>query len=244
MNSTPLDIVLDLAEVFREREVEDWPVRPSAVEPSEGTVAIVGRGTDRVLTPWGSEGYEFWGLNDQPRARGYAPIDCYNRWFQLHPPAYMEQHYPQGLGDLKRFWGASNGIPLYMDRHYEEYPDSVPYPRDEVDSQCPLGGYHVSSFDWMVALAVLEGWKRIELYGTDFFTFPTIMNGEPVSARPCLEYWLGVAAGRGAEIGIHQRGDLFKTIHVAVYRSELQYGFEREPAHDLSSADSNWSDVR
>lgn len=236
--------LLDLADEHRGRSAEDWP-RPAGADPATGTVAIVGKGFDHSIVPWGTEGYEFWGLNDQPGNRPeYAPIECYTRWFQLHPPHYLEVHYPRGIKDLKRWWGTPRGVKLYMDRHYDWLPDSVPYPKAEVEALCSYGHYHCSSFDWMVALAILEGWSRIEMYGVDFFTFPSILNGEPISARACLEFWLGVAAGRGIDVAVSQRGDLFTNIHVAIYRSDLQYGFEREPALDLTLDDERWSDVR
>lgn len=233
-----------IIEFHRARRDAEWPRPKGPVDPSEGTVALVGKGMCRADVPWGREGYEFWGLNDPPSpGDGYAPIKCHNRWFQLHPPSYMEKHYPQGLIDLELAWSRETGVTLYMDEHYDEYPDSVPYPMEEV-MELPGGSYHTSSFDWMVALAVLEGWRRIELYGCDFHTFPTVIDGEPLSARPCLEFWLGVAAGRGAQIEVHGLGDVFCNIHVAVHKSELMYGFEREPALDLAATDGNWRDVR
>lgn len=224
----------------------EWPKpHPEPVDPAEGTVVIVGRGRDQDFLTWGEEGHEYWGLNDLPSYDDCAPLRCYNRWFQLHPPKYLSVHYPRGLEDLEDMWGEERGVTLYMDRHYPDYPDSVPYPKAEVEALTVRGDYHVSSLDWMVALAVLEGWSRIVLQDVTFFTFPLTLNGEPVSARACLEYWVGVAEGRGIEVVMHSfGGDLFKNVHVAVYRSDLQYGFEREPALDLGLSDERWSDVR
>lgn len=239
------DRLYEAADRLAAREDSEWPrPRRMRTDPARGTVAIVGKGPTHVLTPYGAEGYEFWGLNDQPSHSQYAPIQSYTRWFQLHPPHYLSVHYPKGVLDLDVWWGDPTGVTLYMDRHYSEYPDSTPYPKMEVEALVTHGEYHVSSFDWMVALAVLEGWSRIELYGCEFYTFPATLNGEPVSARPCLEYWIGVAEGAGADVTVFQTGDLFKNLHVAMYRSDLQYGFEREPALDLTLTDSSWSDVR
>lgn len=213
-------------------------------------VVIVGKGYDyESLVPW-DEGWEIWGLNDPPRCDDEASIECYTRWFQLHTPAYMRRHYPRGLDAMSQTWGRRRGVTLYMDRNYPEYPDSVPFPRDEVEAITPRGAYHASSFDWMLALAVLEGFSVIRLVEANFTTFP-FLDGEPISARACLEYWAGVAEGRGATVQVldgRHKGDLFKIIHLAKLRSTLGYGFGREPALDLAQGELNgaddWADER
>lgn len=227
---------------------EDYPPPQGGVDPATGTVCIVGKGRTRVLAPWGEPDYEFWGLNDPMWRKGHPPLKSHDRWFQLHSPSYMEKHYPIGVRLLDERWSAPTGVKLYMDRHYPEYPDSVAYPKDEVEAMTSFGYYHTSSFDWMVALAILEGWSKIELYGTSFATFPAILDGEPLAARPCLEYWIGVAEGRGIEVTLCDEGNschLFKNVHVAVLASDLRYGFEREPALDLGTdGEDEWRDVR
>ncbi len=97
----------------------------------------------------------------------------------------------------------------------------------------------------MVGLAILEGFDYIELHGVEFGAFPYTL-GEPVSGRPCLEAWLGFAAGRGVKVhvGWQYTGELFLTVHHASYRSTLQYGFEHEPILDLSAGDPAWRDMR
>lgn len=204
-------------------------------------VAITGKAWtgSGPVPPWGEPGWEFWGLNE--RADWDPPLGLYTRWFQLHPPAYLERHHPPGLDDLARVWGRERGVRLYMDRRYDAYPDSEPYPKAAVEALVPHGRYHTSSFDWMMALAVLEGFRRIALYGVELRTGP-VLNGEPVSGRPCLEYWAGVAEGRGATVEVHEAAtDLFRTVHLAWRSSDLQYGFEREPALEMGDG---WRDLR
>lgn len=223
-------------------EGDDWP-RPNP-GPDPKSVAILGFAPSRVVAPFGVEGWELWCLNDPHEAPGIPMRHAFTRWFQLHPPHYLKKHWPQGIIDLATYWGEETGIPVYMDRHYEEYPDSVPYPKEEVEALTPHGWWHASSFDWMVALAILDGFERIDLYGASFVNYP-IMNSEPISSLACLQYWLGVAEGRGIEVNVFGGGHLFRTIHLAAYESGLQYGFEREPALDLNTdTDKKWKDVR
>lgn len=223
----------------------DWPDPAPGEAPD--SVAILGkmRGTSRFV-PWGEPGWEFWGLNHANPYPG-APIEAHTRWFQLHSPRYLGRHHPPGLWDLGDHWTWERGVRLYMDRHYKKYPDSEPYPKAEVEGLVPHGEYHASSLDWMVGLAVLEGFSRIALYGIDVRAGP-VLNGEPISARPCLEYWAGVAEGRGATVKVHDHrsdrslpGGLFRVVHLAHRVSGDQYGFDTEPGFRLPDG---WRDLR
>ena len=220
----------------------DWP-RPNPTDVPR-KVAIVGFGTTGILAPFGEEGWELWSLNDPQVRTGVPPREAFTRWFQLHPPRYLKKHYKRGMEDLFYHWGEKTGIRLYMDRHYDEYPDSEPYPKEQIDRMVPHGWFHASSFDWMLALAIHEGFEEIALYGCNFYLFP-IMNREPMSGLPCLSYWCGVAEGRGIKVTVHDGGHLFKILHFAAYESGLQYGWDHEPALDLGTdTDRKWRDVR
>lgn len=217
----------------------DWP-KPNP-GPNPTRVAIIGKGPSRGRAPWGAEGWELWGLNECYEHRSIPPIESHTRWFQLHPPRYLRKHYKPGLEDLNWEWVRDRGVRLYMDAIYSVYPNSEAYPRAAVEALTEHGYYHASSFDWMVALAVLDRFKEIHLFGCEFYTFPQL-NSEPISGRPCLEYWLGVAEGRGIKVRLCDRGDVFKVIHMAKMQSAAQYGFQNEPALDLQ--DFGWTDVR
>lgn len=222
-------------------ELFNWPLwRWPRPEPGEEprSVAIVGKAWESVLAPWGVEGWELWGLN---HSEGYMPIEAFTRWFQLHPPRYLGRYARDSLQDLQEAWTRPRGVRLYMERAYEKYPDSEPYPKEEVETLVHHGRYHTSSFDWMMALAVLEGFEEISLFACEFYT-PPPYNGEPISSRAALEYWSGVAEGRGAKVEVVSYGsDLFKTIHMARLRSTIQYGFGPEPALALGGG---WKDLR
>lgn len=219
----------------------EWPVANPGPNPRR--VAIVGKGIFDCVAPWGQEGFEIWGLNEAPQRAGYPSIEAHTRWFQLHNPEYLAKHYPRGLADLDVLWRQERGLSLYMDRRYDQYPDSVAFPKEEVEALSQFGWYHTSSMDWMVALAILEGFDEIGIFGIELGSAP-YTAGEPISGRACLEYWIGVANGRGIDvtIGPQRTGELMMTVHHAVYRSRLQYGFQTEPGFDLKSL--GWSDMR
>jgi hypothetical protein len=238
------DDELEALNLLSDLDRRDWERAPRVACP-EGVV-IIGKSAGHCVAPWMEEGWEFWGLNEQGwRERGTPIVDNYDRWFQLHPPSYLEKHYPVGMDDLRDWWGieSGRGLPLYMDKHYPEYPDSVPFPKEEVEALTSMGWYHASSMDWMLALAILEGFKRIIIAGVTFDTFP-FTNGEPISARACMEHWTGVAMGRGIEVEYAgPMGDMFQIIHLVAMRSRHQYGFDAEPGRDLAEV-TNWEEYR
>lgn len=241
-----VDAVFDLTE-------DEWPEAPKHTSQPSHCV-IVGKGPLAVYAPFfdpeARKDAEFWGLNDSEWRRGFAPVRSYNRWFQLHNPEYMSIHYPPGVEELGSTWSKDHGdMILYMDRHYPEYPNSVPLPVEDMEEAWPnyMTHYHASSFDWMVATAIYQGFSKISMFGCDFHTFPSMLDGEPLSGRACLEYWIGVAQGRGIEVGVYTNGDLFLNVHLALHRSTMRYGIEGEPALDLSlnrTEKGYWADVR
>ena len=220
----------------------DWPRAERTPNPRK--VAIIGKGGGDLVVPWTEPGWEFWGLNEQSRRdMGVPPLEHFDRWFQIHPPRYLEKHYPEGMVDLANWWTKRQGVTLYMDRHYPEYPDSVAYPKAEVEALTSRGWYHASSLDWMLALAIMEGFEHILVAAAGFDTFP-VTNGEPLSARPCLEYWTGVAEGRGIEVEFAgPSGHMFRVLHMVTMESRHQYGFDDEPGRDLAGA-TEWREYR
>lgn len=233
-------------EETEEEAPPEWPLPNPGPAPTK--VALVGKGLTRREAPFGQEGWELWGLNGPPADGWDAPIESHTRWFQLHPPVYLRKHWPQGITELDHDWTRRRGVRLYMDRHYPEYPDSEAFPVREMEALTSHGRYHSSSMDWMIALAILEGFKEISLYGMGISTPPN-RNGEPISARATMEYWAGVAEGRGAIVRTTDEGDLFQIVHMAKMMSNLRYGFDREPALDLAKygtcgAGDQWKDWR
>jgi len=69
--------------------------------------------------------------------------------------------------------------------------------------------YHTSSFDYMIALAIYEGYKRIRFYGVEFSS----LNKPPdcLHERLGAEYWIGRAHERGIEIILNPESTLLTT---------------------------------
>ena len=58
---------------------------------------------------------------------------------------------------------------------------------------------------WLVALAINEGFEAISLFGVDL-----LQDEEYSKQKPCIEFWLGVASGKGIKISIQESSNLLK----------------------------------
>lgn len=218
---------------------------------------------------------EIWGLNSQRK----NPPPWAARWFQLHGWTHMLERHGAGYFDwlfslpcdqlylfesqIERWpeWSKENGINLAL-------PDRVrPFP---VDWTClpELGGnYKTNTIDWLMALAIAEGFNRIHLVGLEYSTadlwasrrkaacwlesqreaifggyqssvlenaYPDIeqvvadlrgvcvgdIAGDESWARTSIEYYVGLAQGRGIEVTWNQGSGLMVNHHGGRYGLE------------------------
>ena len=163
-------------------------------------VAIIGAGRGRADAPWQDDSFCWWGLNEiaQPRA---------DRWFELHPMVV------QNARELA--WLSTCPAPCYvLDLAECAGPSfvqhAVQYPLDRVVHATTLRSYFTCTFAYQIALAVAEGAETIGLWGIELFLGSA---RERTVERMCVEYWLGVAEGRGIEIvsdsGLAKQGPLY-----------------------------------
>jgi hypothetical protein len=135
---------------------------------------------------------ESWGLP-------WSPLNTrYDVWFEMHDRSIFERRGPEYVDTLRKA-----DRPIYMQREWDDIPNSVEYPLISViaDTGCD---YFQSSIAYMLGLAIHEH-KDINLYGVDNHA-----GDEFAEERPCNEYLLGVAVGRGLQIWIHHSSSLLK----------------------------------
>ena len=154
---------------------------------------------------------ERWGINDLPVQldEGWH-FDGWDRWFDRHTKAHIVKHRPEAWA----WYRAQDGRrPIYLlePGAAAEVPGGVVYPTETVQDWFSWGGqpeeFFTSSVDWMIALALLEGFERIELYGVDLWAAPH----ERGKQRNGAHYWIGMARGRGADVVIPDSSSLCKT---------------------------------
>ena len=152
----------------------------------------------------------------------YRFIPRATRWFEIHPHegphSYIADMVP-GTDYLK--WMRECPIPLYMVSRKPEFPQSITYPIDELSKQFTREYFH-SSVDFMLALAISEGFEELGVWGVDM-----AHDSEYEHQRPSASYWLGQAEGRGIKVTIPPESSLLRKVH--------RYGYEALPSDLLST---------
>lgn len=184
-------------------------------------MAIVGYAPTRDEAPFTNPDYEVWGMNDlwaiMPNAR-------FDRWFDLHDEKVMKnnprtgpQHW-EWLKQLPPDDGNGSGMPVYtLEDMTKDIPAAVTFPlQDLIDYYKEVtfsGDYFTSTPAYMMALGIKEGFEEIAIYGINL-----LGQDEYEYQRPCMEYWVGVAMGRGIEVFIPDGSTLCK--------SNFRYGYD------------------
>jgi hypothetical protein len=93
--------------------------------------------------------------------------------------------------------------PIYMQYWHQQVPNSLDYPLWEVQDKFFANfrrgddkvKYFTSTFAYMMGIALLEGFDRIEVYG-----FEMADDIEYVQQKACAEFWIGLAMGKDVEV--------------------------------------------
>ncbi len=120
-----------------------------------------------------------------------AHLGCITRWFELHADTALthSRRPPNHWLNL-----AALGIPVYSFAQLPQIENQVLYPLEAIEQAMPHA-YFACTFAYQIALALFEGATAIGLYGAPF-----IANREALVERPCVEWWLGYAQGKGVTI--------------------------------------------
>ncbi len=176
-------------------------------------VAIVGAGDSRKLAPFDDLSWEIWSCNNL-----YPEIPRRDRWFEVHHFYFDgEKYYRKGeeefrgknvkdyLEDLNKL-----NCSVYMQKPIEIIKSSIPYPIKTILTM--FRNYFTSTPAYMFALAILEDFDEIALYGINM-----IMDDEYQRQKPCLEYLIGIAEGKGKKIILPEYSGLLFSPHLYGY---------------------------
>lgn len=200
-------------------------------------VSIVGfAGTTRGLVPYNDPQMEVWSLNN-----AWQFVERWDRWFEMHALDIIASHFMRPAQDAvdgkaeqrpSERWEwltRSHGKPIYMLQRHEQFPDSVAFPREELNRWFAAMGadrtgfyaldYYTSTPAQMLALAIYEGYGEIHLYGIDM-----LQDEEYYYQRAGCEYYAGFARGRGQKVYIPDRSALCKAGYV--------YGYSEPPSKE------------
>lgn len=187
-------------------------------------VCIVGYAENsRHLAWYDDPDCEIWGVNQV-----YRFIPRMDRNFQIHLDWHNEKKWAPGTDQTK--WITDAPIPTYMIAHDPTMPNSVTYPLDwvrgmlglEAPPEDPGAGldYFTSSIAFMMALAIAEGFEEIGIYGIDL-----IIGREYFFEKSCVEFYMGIAHGRGIAVHRPENSALLWQSHRYGYEPGPNYGF-------------------
>ena len=190
------------------------------------TVAIVGNASTTLPYAKPSQADEFWTMNHLfLKMLPAGDIPRVDRLFELHEEAWFRRKELNESAEL--YWEKlqeSLPFPVYMHDVHPSVPSSVKYPKEEVilnllagfcDSAGMIREFFTSSGAGRFALAIYEGFERIELYGCEMQ-----YGTEYYYQQPGGTFWIGLALGKGIDVVLHENSTLCKA---------KLYGYETAP---------------
>lgn len=172
--------------IIRREDYQGFKADAGLVRCDHRKVAIIGAGGRRVHAPWDDDTWCWWALNEigQPR---------FDRHFELHPMAVQSDKDFAALRAMP--------APCYVldlaDAERHGVANAVAYPLARILEATGGRRYFTCTFAYQIALAVADGFAEISLWGVDLDLGTA---RERLVEKPCVEYWLGLAEGRGVKV--------------------------------------------
>jgi hypothetical protein len=177
-------------------------------------VQIMGGAPTSQEAPPLADGVERWGLNGSHFKHNTYKFDNWTRWFDLHNIPWILQNRRDTYE-----WYKSQTKPILMWQRYPEIPASEEYPIHAVRLYFNRERLFLSSFDWMMALAIAEGFDQIDVY-----RFRLQANQKYGFQLPSAMYWVGRARGMDITVNIHGKSNL--NVETPLYGYEAVDPFE------------------
>lgn len=86
------------------------------------------------------------------------------------------------------------GTPVITGMKHRFFPGAIIFPFNEMPSD-----YFTCSIAYMIAYAIYKGATEIEMYGVAL-----LKEKEYAWERPCIEFWIGYAMGKGIKVAVHE----------------------------------------
>lgn len=185
----------------------------------EPKVAIVGGARTRRVAPYDDPSWEIWAFSS---LRLHTPR--ITRWFEMHALGDLKG---QLVRDTRKRWSYRSYMaflqglqcPIYMQQRHDFLPTSLEYPLQEALDA--FGRCFTSTASYMLALAILEGFRTIGVWGIHL-TARSVYTRQ----RPGVEYLLGVARQRGIRVHIPRGSPLRVPERPRLVTTEVLYGYD------------------
>jgi len=192
-------------------------------------VAIIGASPTRRYAPWADDNWTFLAINEiaQPR---------YDIHFELHPRRV------QSAQDLA--WLAQCTAPCYVLDPGEwaegEIPQPVRFPLEWILEVTGGRRYFTCTFAMQIAWALAEGYTEIGLWGIDL---DLGTHRERLVEKPCVEYWLGLAEGRGVKITLPRESTMLHRPYVYGLDYENEKANVERVVEDFGLGQTWWTEI-
>lgn len=180
-------------------------------------VNIIACGPGWEAAPPLSKDYDTWGMNTSVYMR-----EC-DVGFQVHTKEAWEKScarykHPVDVFEHSLKGAEEQNIPIYMLDIFPYSPKTaVRYPIEEIVEEFGEP-YFSCSIPFMLALAIRQKYDKIDLYGCTVF-----VDSEYAWEKPCIEYWIGMARGRGIQVTLHEPTHVCKTHDLKIYGYDMRY---------------------
>ena len=185
-------------------------------------VAIIGGAKTQMDAPFDDNEYDIWVLGNQLNCYDGKRVDLV---FEIHDDLSDQ---PEGYAE----WVVKHAPKMIVGPNFPIQDEKIElFPKDDVNAQ--LGGENLSSSPaYMIGLAILYGYKEIEIYGVDM----CVDNHEYFKQRPNMYAWIGYAKGQGIKVTVAEGSPLFND----TYDEGRDWGtpiVRGEPPFDMASFD-------
>ncbi len=164
-------------------------------------VIILGTAPSCKDAPFGNPDFDVWGVAHCCFLKEVSRLDAI---FEIHTKDIWEK-------DNAPFHRFPNAV-LFLQEKDAKFANSQAYPLKEIRDIYKVNkgfeyeaDYLSSSLPYMVAMAIENGYEEIHVYGIHL-----LMDEEYFYQRPCLEYYLGIARGKGIKVYVHPAADILK----------------------------------
>lgn len=178
------------------------------------TVAIVGRGKTCQYAPFDKAEVDIWAFNDN--AHTLYKEKRLNAAFEMHPDwmtAPRLEGVP-GIPEYREWLKLPHNLPIYTHGIDRRIPASVAYPFEKINhifrgtlfkGDIEVKNLYTSTTPYAIALAILQTYKRIELYGIEL-----TQETEYKEHRDSVFFWMGRASAMGVQVHIHEDSKLYR----------------------------------
>lgn len=186
-------------------------------------LAIVGaQELTRDNAPWDDEAFDIWTISNWSKAEWCKRCDGV---IEIHEPKVYKNHPADG--DYWNWLQTQDSAKVFMLYPDERVKNCQLYPLHgalQLTRNLKVLGEEAqniaSSIDYAVALAIIEGYEQIDVYGVEM-----ARSSEYKNQQASFAFWVGLCAGKGIALNINcTRGLFVKPLYGTINTAEADVG--------------------